>query len=147
MKIDSIEYRLGDLSDVIMNRVSGAETASPRGTEAPTRARVHRGNKLKGGGKRYRRLCPNDVYGAGLKGCAHRLKRGTAKLGELIEKEDTAMSQTYLTWAGGAPSTDETNVGNDMVWRAKRPCPEEDIFDGEPRDRVDLHNFEGLFLR
>ena len=115
-------------------------------TKISAGARVHRGDQHHIGREGYRACRSADGNFAVLQRLPQDFERRAFELGKLVKKEHSVMSKAHFARSRIARTSDETDVGNCMMWRTERSLHTEGIeLIEETTDAVNLGRFDRLF--
>jgi hypothetical protein len=91
----------------------------------PTRAGIHRGDKLKVCTKRQRSFCAADDDDFIFHRLAHHFEDARAEFGKLVQEQDATVCEGDFAGLRDISATDQTGVRDRMVWRPEGTMPDQ----------------------
>ena len=108
-------------------------------------AGVGGGNENKLGGVAHGACCPTNLDDAVFHGLPDGFEDVAGKLGEFVQKENTAVGQRNLAGHGFAAAADQTNARSGVVGGAERALPNDSVAGGNVAGNgVDFGDFDGF---
>lgn len=143
--VDAVHQGTGDTLLVTGDRYGGAGAGLESVAIVTTRARIHGSDELEIGRESEGTGGTADGDHLIFQGLAKNLEDAHAKLGKLIEEEDTAVSKGDFTRVRLVAATDQTGMRNGMVRGAEGTGADQRGTSGKLiGDGVDLGNVEGF---
>lgn len=120
MDVDPVEERAADPGPIALNLGRRAAGGASIGAVVTIRRRVHRGNEHERTGKGDFSGTAGDGDTSVFERLAENLKGGSAKFGELVEKEDPVVGKGDFSRSGNGAPTEESDIADRVVGGSER---------------------------
>ena len=148
MQVDPVQERPGNFPAIPCDVAGRARTGAARITAEAARARVHRADEQESGRKRPRPGDARDGDHSVFERLAQRLEGVPPELGQLVEEEDSEMSERELPGARVGTAARERCRRSAVMGRAERALVQEPAARGKAaRHAPDARDLEALLAR
>jgi hypothetical protein len=144
VNVEPIDQGAAQARAIALSRFFGARAPAPRVREVAARTRIDGADDE--GPRREPCAGAGNAHLAVFERLAKRFERAPAKLGELVEKQDSVVRETHLAGARSVAAADETGLADGVVRRAEGAQRDDSLVGGEqPGDAVDRGRLHGFF--